>query len=111
MTAPVASGWSEFAGWDLHPLENAVLSRRTPLTELLTSVPVSAFSGTAFTGPRRSLVSAWAMTWRPASTPGLSSALEASLGTLIKGYTAATSAISVELRWYKTYLRSRLRAW
>jgi hypothetical protein len=21
MTAPVASGWSEFAGWDLHPLE------------------------------------------------------------------------------------------
>jgi hypothetical protein len=29
MTAPVASGGSEFAGWDLHPLENAVLSRRT----------------------------------------------------------------------------------
>ena len=30
MTAPVASGGSEFAGWDLRPLENAVLSRRTP---------------------------------------------------------------------------------
>src|SRR6516164_945637 len=29
MTAPVASGGSEFAGWDLRPLENAVLSRRT----------------------------------------------------------------------------------
>jgi hypothetical protein len=30
MTAPVASGWSAFAGWDLHPLESAALSRRTP---------------------------------------------------------------------------------
>ena len=30
MTAPVASGGSEFAGWDLHPLESAALSRRTP---------------------------------------------------------------------------------
>src|SRR5271166_2165852 len=30
MTAPVASGWSDFAGWDLHPLESAALSRRTP---------------------------------------------------------------------------------
>ena len=34
MTAPVASGGSEFAGWDLHPLENAVLSRRTPITAI-----------------------------------------------------------------------------
>jgi hypothetical protein len=30
MPAPVASGWSEIAGWTLHPLESAVLSRRTP---------------------------------------------------------------------------------
>jgi hypothetical protein len=30
MTAPIASGWSEFAGWGLHPLESAALSRRTP---------------------------------------------------------------------------------
>ena len=34
MTAPVASGGSEFAGWDLHPLENAVLSRRTSKAEM-----------------------------------------------------------------------------
>ena len=32
MTAPVASGWSVFAGWELHPLESAALSRRTPRT-------------------------------------------------------------------------------
>src|SRR6476659_3348808 len=30
MTAPIASGWSEIAGWALHPLESAALSRRTP---------------------------------------------------------------------------------
>src|ERR1700726_2250335 len=30
MPAPVASGWSDFAGWALHPLESAALSRRTP---------------------------------------------------------------------------------
>src|SRR5271167_2406292 len=30
MTAPVASGWSDLAGWDSHPLESAALSRRTP---------------------------------------------------------------------------------
>ena len=30
MTAPIASGWSNFAGWDSHPLENAALARRTP---------------------------------------------------------------------------------
>jgi hypothetical protein len=34
MTAPLASGGSEFAGWDLHPLENAVLSRRTSIAVL-----------------------------------------------------------------------------
>jgi hypothetical protein len=33
MTAPVASGWSELAGWDLHPLESAAFSRRTPISE------------------------------------------------------------------------------
>src|SRR6516165_2598724 len=34
MTAPIASGWSEFAGWALHPLESAALSRRTPTADL-----------------------------------------------------------------------------
>ena len=29
MTAPVASGGSEFAGWGFHPLESAAFSRRT----------------------------------------------------------------------------------
>jgi hypothetical protein len=29
MTAPVASGWSEFAGWGFHPLESAAFARRT----------------------------------------------------------------------------------
>jgi len=29
MTAPVASSWSDLAGWDSHPLESAALSRRT----------------------------------------------------------------------------------
>ena len=29
MTAPIASGRSEIAGWDSHPLRNAALSRRT----------------------------------------------------------------------------------
>jgi len=31
MTAPIASGWSNFAGWDSHPLRNAALARRTPI--------------------------------------------------------------------------------
>jgi hypothetical protein len=30
MTAPIASGWSNIAGWDLHPLRNAAFARRTP---------------------------------------------------------------------------------
>ena len=30
MTAPIASGWSNIAGWVSHPLENAALTRRTP---------------------------------------------------------------------------------
>jgi len=30
MPAPVASGWSDVAGWASHPLESAALSRRTP---------------------------------------------------------------------------------
>jgi hypothetical protein len=34
MTAPVASGWSDLAGWDLHPLESAALSRRTPIGDV-----------------------------------------------------------------------------
>src|SRR3954466_4381958 len=34
MTAPIASGGSEFAGWGLHPLESAALPRRTPIPDL-----------------------------------------------------------------------------
>jgi hypothetical protein len=30
MTAPIASGWSNIAGWDSHPLRNAAFARRTP---------------------------------------------------------------------------------
>ena len=36
MTAPVASGGSEFTGWDLHPLESAALARRTSRAEIST---------------------------------------------------------------------------
>ena len=33
-TAPIASGWSNIAGWDSHPLENAAFARRTPIQEV-----------------------------------------------------------------------------
>jgi hypothetical protein len=36
IAAPAASGWS-VAGWDLHPLESAALSRRTPISDMKTS--------------------------------------------------------------------------
>jgi len=32
MTAPIASGWSNIAVWDSHPLRNAAFARRTPLS-------------------------------------------------------------------------------
>jgi hypothetical protein len=38
IAAPVASGWS-VAGWDLHPLESAALSRRTPRPDVLQTSP------------------------------------------------------------------------
>jgi len=34
MTAPIASGWSEFAGWGSHPLESAAFARRTPAADI-----------------------------------------------------------------------------
>jgi len=34
MTAPVAPGGSEFAGWGLHPLESAAFARRTPKADV-----------------------------------------------------------------------------
>src|ERR1700683_5191674 len=34
MTAPVASGWSDLAGWGSHPLESAALSRRTRIADI-----------------------------------------------------------------------------
>src|SRR3954447_8824732 len=39
MTAPIASGGSEFAGWGLHPLESAALPRRTPTGDISKSAP------------------------------------------------------------------------
>jgi len=33
MPAPVASGWSDVAGWASHPLESAALARRTPIAD------------------------------------------------------------------------------
>jgi len=38
MTAPIASGGSDFAGWALHPLESAALSQRTPAADLALSL-------------------------------------------------------------------------
>ena len=38
MTAPVASGWSEFAGWGFHPLESAAFARRTPKAVMLANI-------------------------------------------------------------------------
>jgi hypothetical protein len=43
MTAPIASGWSNIAGWDSHPLRNAAFARRTPqqdLHQLLTNLAI-----------------------------------------------------------------------
>jgi len=49
-TAPIASGWSKIAGWDLHPLENAALTRRTPETDILPFFK-SELLGTQWSGP------------------------------------------------------------
>src|SRR5260221_1700852 len=38
MPAPVASGWSDLAGWGLHPLESAAFSRRTWKTAICLSL-------------------------------------------------------------------------
>jgi len=42
MTAPIASGWSEFAGWGLHPLESAAFARRTPKGDSVDSPKANA---------------------------------------------------------------------
>jgi hypothetical protein len=34
MTAPIASGWSNIAGWVSHPLRNAAFARRTPILDV-----------------------------------------------------------------------------
>ena len=34
MTAPIASGWSNIAGWASHPLRNAAFARRTPKCDI-----------------------------------------------------------------------------
>src|SRR5258708_10813182 len=38
MTAPIASGWSDIAGWGLHPPESAPLARRTPPADILQTI-------------------------------------------------------------------------
>ena len=35
MTAPIASGWSIFAGWDLHPLESAAFHGAPPVPPIV----------------------------------------------------------------------------
>ena len=39
MPAPVASGWSDVAGWALHPLESAAFPRRTPDADIASPLP------------------------------------------------------------------------
>jgi hypothetical protein len=34
IAAPVASGWSDLAGWGFHPLESAALARRTDKADI-----------------------------------------------------------------------------
>jgi hypothetical protein len=34
-TAPIASGWSNIAGWVSHPLENTAFAQRTPQPVIL----------------------------------------------------------------------------
>jgi hypothetical protein len=49
MTAPIASGWSEFAGWDSHPPESAAFARRN---ETFTKLELNGKLSTGFqTGP------------------------------------------------------------
>jgi hypothetical protein len=38
IAAPVASDWSDLAGWDLHPLESAALSRRTLEADIIQAI-------------------------------------------------------------------------
>jgi hypothetical protein len=55
MTAPIASGWSEIAGWALHPLESAAFSRRTPeaVVSVVAIVGASANRGCGKTRSQR----------------------------------------------------------
>jgi hypothetical protein len=41
MTTPIASGWSNIAGQDSHPLENAAFERRTPIPGIQQSIVAS----------------------------------------------------------------------
>jgi hypothetical protein len=45
MTAPIASGWSNIAGWDSHPLRNAALARRTQKGDLLPQMKMASNNG------------------------------------------------------------------
>ncbi len=47
MPAPVASGWSDLAGWALHPLESAAFSRRTPKPDYLSRDHVNEWPAAA----------------------------------------------------------------
>jgi hypothetical protein len=54
MTAPIASGWSDFAGWASHPLESAAFSRRTPKTA--SRMPPGERVKATLSGPSESLL-------------------------------------------------------
>src|SRR5271163_1264371 len=69
MPAPVASGWSDFAGWALHPLESAALSRRTPETDLASATERAIQAAREGSSPEgrpldtRAAISATGITW------------------------------------------------
>jgi hypothetical protein len=41
MTAPIASGGSDFAGWDLHPLESTAFHGAPPMQTFLDALPLA----------------------------------------------------------------------
>ena len=41
MTAPIASGGSDFAGWGLHPLESAAFHGPPPMQTFLDALPLA----------------------------------------------------------------------
>ena len=93
MPAPVASGWSDFAGWASHPLESAAFSRRTPITvvrggtfELRASTP------TPVRGRRR--YRAAAIGSRRSRTPSAHADCPAHISSSSRAFASFRSAVS-----------------